>query len=60
MTPMKLRRDALPARWRRVLTVVAAVAVLVAGYKVSDEQLGPVGSFGLPGATDDPTGPPGL
>lgn len=57
MTPMKARKAHMPAVLRRSLAVVAIGALLVGGIKISAEPDASLGTFGLPGATADPTGP---
>ncbi|WP_192176909.1 hypothetical protein [Mycobacteroides abscessus] len=54
---MKARKAHIPAVLRRSLAVVAIGALLVGGIKISAEPDASLGTFGLPGATADPTGP---
>lgn len=57
MTPMKARKAHIPAGLRRSMAVIAIGAVLVGGIKIGTEPDNSLGTFGLPGATADPTGP---
>ncbi len=61
MTAMKAhKRRWMTARWRRRMAAVAVLAVAVAAWQVSTH--GANGEFGvlvIPGATAEPTGPPG-
>jgi hypothetical protein len=59
MTPMKSRKARIPTGLRRALATVAISAVAVAGWQLNSTVPSGIGVMGLPGATADPTGPPG-
>lgn len=59
MTPMKSRKTHIPTGLRRTLAAVAITAVAVAGWQLNSADSLRIGVIGLPGATADPTGPPG-
>ncbi|WP_420063349.1 hypothetical protein [Mycobacteroides chelonae] len=56
---MKARKRHIPVGLRRGLAAVAVTAVALAGWHITDRPTG-IGAINLvPGATADPTGPPG-
>ncbi|QCH23425.1 hypothetical protein [Mycobacteroides salmoniphilum] len=57
MTPMK--KGCIPAGLRRALAAVAITAVAMSGWHLNTNSPPVIGVMGLPGATADPTGPPG-
>ncbi|WP_157931778.1 hypothetical protein, partial [Mycobacteroides abscessus] len=56
---MKSRKDWMPVKMRRGMAAVALTAVAIAGWQISTHGQVELGVIGLPGATADPTGPPG-
>lgn len=59
MTPLRSQEARIAVRLRRVLAIVAISALAVAGWHLNTNSLSGIGVIGLPGATADPTGPPG-
>lgn len=59
MTPMKSRKARIPTGLRRALAAMAITAVSIAGWQLNSTVPSGIGVLGLPGATADPTGPPG-
>ncbi len=49
----------MPVKMRRGMAAVALTAVAIAGWQISTHGQVELGVIGLPGATADPTGPPG-
>lgn len=59
MAPTSSRKGPVPVGIRRGLAGAAIMAIAVAGWQLGTDPALDVGVFGLPGATAEPTGPPG-
>ncbi|WP_131821712.1 phospholipase A2 [Mycobacteroides chelonae] len=59
MSSMKPGKARIPSGLRRTLAAVATSAVVIAGWQLHSTAPSGLGAIGLPGATADPTGPPG-
>ncbi len=60
MTPMKSPKTRIPVGVRRALAATAITAVAMAGWHLNTSTQPGIGAIGLiPGATAEPTGPPG-